>query len=131
MVDLTPWLRRTGWPTQFAGREMDILVGKAGTPTKGEKELLLVCKSVERLIVKRCGNGVLDCVLRNWSLILFWLSSSMTGISHKKPFRTVYQSDTIPRYMRLWQRLICLYLQSLGENERYGVDLNRNCVWRS
>ena len=59
-VTLTPWLRRTGWPRMFKGRDMEELVNLARLPEKAEVQLKAVCESVAR-VIKDCTVGVMDC----------------------------------------------------------------------
>ena len=67
---LTLWLRRTGWPRMFKGREMKELVDLARLPDKREVQLKTVCESIGR-VIKDCTMRVMDCEDRNWNLISF------------------------------------------------------------
>ena len=72
---LVPWLRRTGWLEDFAGKDMKVIVEKASKPGSEEKELLGVWKSVV-LTVRKCVEGARDCAkVRRWESIMFWLNS--------------------------------------------------------
>jgi hypothetical protein len=39
LVTLTPWLRRTGWPRMFAGKDMDVIVSLGRLPNKEDYPL--------------------------------------------------------------------------------------------
>jgi hypothetical protein len=73
MVDKSPWMRRTGWLREFAGKDMVTIVKKSWKPTKDEAWLQLIWKSVGR-VLDTCVDGVTDCTERNWRLISFWLN---------------------------------------------------------
>jgi hypothetical protein len=70
MVDKSPWMRRTDWLREFAGKDMNVIVGKSKKPTQDEAALRVVWASVTRLM-NHCVEGVRDCTERNWGLIGF------------------------------------------------------------
>jgi hypothetical protein len=85
MVDKSPWMRRTDWLREFAGKDMNVIVGKSKKPTQDEAALRVVWASVTRLM-NHCVEGVRDCTQRNWGLIGFWLNSSEVEEADGKPF---------------------------------------------
>ena len=46
MVDKSPWMRRTEWQLEFAGKDMATIVNKSRRPTKDEEGLQLTWRSV-------------------------------------------------------------------------------------
>ena len=68
MVDKSPWMRRTGWLREFAGKDIVTIVKKSWRPTKDEAGLQLIWKSVDR-VLDTCVDGVKNCTDRNWMLI--------------------------------------------------------------
>ena len=56
MVDKTPWMRRTGWAKEFAGRDMAAVGKRSQKPTKDEQELHSVWQSVHR-VLNQCVAG--------------------------------------------------------------------------
>jgi len=70
MVDKSPWMRRTGWLQEVAGKDMSTIVKKSWTPLKEEEGLQLIWRSVGR-VLDTCVDGVTNCVERNWRLISF------------------------------------------------------------
>ena len=93
MVDKSPWMRRTRWLREFAGKDMNAIVKKNQKLTKDEQELLVIWKSVGRLM-DRGVNGVRDCTERNRSLISFWLNSSEADKADSKPFNIDNDTST-------------------------------------
>jgi hypothetical protein len=85
LVDKTPWLRMTQWPTEFAGMDMGVVFTYVAIPKKNDVELNCLWKCVERVVLKSY-NGVGDCKRRNWRLIPFWLNSTDENNMHMKPF---------------------------------------------
>jgi len=121
LVTLTPWLRRTGWPRMFEGRDMKDLANLVRVPDKAEVQLKAVCESVAR-VIKNCTFGVMDCDDRNWNLILFWLASPEQGKADSRPFRTYFKDNTINLYTSYWQQLFCFCLRILGDESTYGAE---------
>ena len=97
LVTLTPWLRRTGWPRTFKGRDMEVLVNLARLPKKAEVQLKVVCDSIAR-VIKDCTLGMMDCEDRNWNLISFWLASPEKGKPELRSFRTYFKDSMIDIY---------------------------------
>jgi hypothetical protein len=121
MVDKSPWIRRTGWLREFAGKDMATIVKKSWRLTKDEEGLQLIWRSVGR-VLDTCVDGVTDCVERNWRLISFWLNGSEAGKADSKPFNIDNDRTTIKRYKESWQRLICYCIRALGEEEECGIQ---------
>ena len=94
MVDKSPWMRRTGWLWEFAGKDMGAIVKKSWRPTKEEQGLQLIWRSIGR-VLDTCVDGVTDCVERNWRLISFWLNGSEAGKADSKPFNIDNDQMTI------------------------------------
>ena len=70
MVDKSPWMRRTGWLREFAGKDMATIIKKSWRPMKDEAGLQLIWKSIDR-VLDTCVDGVKNCTDRNWMLIPF------------------------------------------------------------
>jgi hypothetical protein len=82
---LVPWLRRTGWLEDFAGKDMKVIVEKGCKPGPDEKELLGVWMSVV-CTVRKCIEGARDCArVRRWESIMFWLDSSTPNEPSQQP----------------------------------------------
>jgi hypothetical protein len=84
-VDKSPWMRRTGWLREFAGKDMAMIIKKSLRPTKDEAGLQLIWRSVGS-VLDTCMDGVRDCMDRNWMLVLFWLNGADSGKAGSKPF---------------------------------------------
>jgi hypothetical protein len=121
IVDKSPWMRRTGWLREFAGKDMNVIVGKSKKPTKEEPGLQVVWRSVMRLI-NDCVDGVKDCDERNWRLIGFWLNSPELEEVDGKPFSVDHDQSTVRRYAKYWGRFICYCLWMLNEEEGSGIQ---------
>jgi len=85
MVDKSPWMRRTGWLGEFAGKDIGAIVKKSWRSMKDEEEVQLIWKSVGR-VLDSCVDGVTDSMERNWRLIAFWLNGSEMDKADSKPF---------------------------------------------
>lgn len=120
---LVPWLRRTGWLEDFAGKDMKVIAEKARKPGPEEKELLGVWKSVVRTVWK-CVEGARDCArVRRWESIMFWLESSTPNEPSQQPFRYDLDTDTLERYAGLFGRLICYCLRIVRDNDEEPVGI--------
>lgn len=64
MVDNSPWMRRTGWLREFAGKDMATIVKKSLKPTKEEEGLQLIWRSVGRVLDSSDLNRALASVIR-------------------------------------------------------------------
>jgi hypothetical protein len=126
-----PWLRRTGWLHDFAGKDMKVIAEKARKPGMEEKELLMVWKSVVRTINK-CIAGARDCArVRRWDSIMFWLESSTASDPSRQPFKYDLDPDTLERYAGWFGRFICYCLRIVRDDdeELIGVEfLHRHRV---
>ena len=94
MIDKSPWMRRTGWLREFAGKNMVMIVKKSWRPLKNEEALQVIWRSVGR-VLDTCVNGVVDCTNRNWRLITFWLNGSEADKADSKPFNVDNDPTTI------------------------------------
>lgn len=121
-VDLTPWLRRTGWPKFFAGQDMKVLV--EGTQCdKTNPFVVRVWDSVVSLLSQKCLDGVKDCYDRDWTVILQWLDSTKASAESSTPFSRDYGKGTPIKYAKQWAALIVLCARSVLEPEVYRVPL--------
>jgi hypothetical protein len=120
---LVPWLRRTGWLEDFAGKDMKVIAEKARKPGLEEKELLGVWKSVVRT-VRKCVEGARDCIrVRRWESIMFWLESPTPNEPSQQPFRYDLDTDTLERYGGLFGRLICYCLRIVRDDDEKLVGI--------
>lgn len=120
---LVPWLRRTRWLEDFAGKDMKVIAEKARKPGLEEKELLGVWKSVVR-IVRKCVEGARDCArVRRWESIMFWLESSTPNEPSHQPFRYDPDTDTLKRYAGLFGRFICYCLRIVRDDDEELVGI--------
>jgi len=114
---LVPWLRRTGWLQDFAGKDMKVIAKKARKPGLEETELLMVWQSVVRTINK-CVDGARDCArVRRWDTIMCLLESSTPSDSSGLPFRYDLDPDTLKRYAGWFGRFICYCLRIVRDND--------------
>jgi hypothetical protein len=123
---LVPWLRRTGWLEDFAGKDMKVIAEQARKPGPEEKELLGVWKSVVR-IVKKCVEGARDCHrVRRWENIMFWLESSTPNEMSLQPFRYDPDKDTLEGYAGWFGRFICYCIRVIrgGYEELVGIEFS-------
>jgi hypothetical protein len=109
LVDLTPWLRKTRWPTYFAGQDLLLIAQMNRLPTKKEGSLKIVCRSIDR-VFGHCRKGILDCIDRDWQLLLYWLNGHKEGKASTRPFSSYYINKTIDKYVDYWKRFICYCL---------------------
>src|SRR5947207_14400831 len=113
-MDKSPWMRRTRWLRDFAGRGMNEIVKKSWKSTKEEASLRGIWKSVKR-VMNRCEKGVRDCADRNWSLILFWLNSCEDNKADIRLFNIDVKSKVHKSYTEYWQRFICYCMRTLRD----------------
>lgn len=125
MVEKSPWMRRTGWLREFAGKDMNVIVGMSEKPTKDEPASQVVWTSVMRLM-NNCVDGVKDCAERNWSLIGFWLNSPEAEEADGKPFSVDNDPETVRRYAEYWGQFMCYCLRMLNEEEGSGIQFLRD-----
>jgi hypothetical protein len=91
---------------------------KAGS----EDRLDIVWAGVKRVITK-CFNSVKDCSDRQWTLVMFWLSSASKSEPSNTPFSIYLESSTIDRYTRYWQEFIVFVMHGSEEpNGDYGIE---------
>jgi len=103
-VDITPWLRRTGWPKFFAGQDMKALV--AGTQLdKTDPFVARVWDLVVSLLAEKCLDSIRDCYNRDWTVILHWLESTNASAESPTPFARDYAKGTITKYAKTWVRV--------------------------
>ena len=121
LVDLTPWLRKTRWPTYFAGQDLLLIAQMNRLPTKEEGSLKIVCRSIDR-IFGHCRKGILDCIDRDWQLLLYWLNGHKEGKASTRPFSSYHISKTISKYVDYWKRFICYCLRAIQEEDQHGVE---------
>jgi len=121
-VDMTPWMRRTGWIQRFSGRDMDTLAGYSQKPEVGEEQLKQIEQSIIRMICNSLS-GVNNVVDRNWNLLLFWLNSTELQNPNSKPFRTFYNDGTPIKYSGYWTRLICFLVRTMDDQDSLGIQL--------
>ena len=121
-VDLTPWLRHTGWPKYFAGQDMKVLVEGTQRGTT-DPFVTRVWNLVVSLLTKRCLDGVKDCYSRDWAVILQWLESTNASAEASAPFSRDYAKGTPTKYAKRWAGLIVLCARSVRESELYRVPL--------
>jgi hypothetical protein len=121
-IDITPWLRRTGWPKFFAGKDMKVLV--AGTlRDKTDPFVVRVWVLVFSLLSEKCLDGVRDCYARDWTVILQWLESTNASAESPTPFSRDYAKGTITKYAKTWAGLIVLCARSVLEPDVYRVPM--------
>jgi hypothetical protein len=99
----SPWFVRTGWKRLFAGKDMGDLTSYVNIDDLLEPELIVVKKSVER-VIDHCTRSVLDLEVRGWNEIRFWLRSHVEGQPHEKPLRK--PATELNKYKKVWTRLI-------------------------
>ena len=106
-VDLTPWLRRTGWPKFFAGQDMKVL-GEGTQRDKTNPFVVRVWDLVVSLLSQKCLEGVKDCYHRDWTVILQCLDSKKASAESSTPFSRDYGKRTPSKYAKQWATLIVL-----------------------
>ena len=121
-VDMTPWLRRTGWPKYFAGQDMKVLV-EGIRLDKTNQFVVRVWDLVVSLLSQKCLDGVKDCYNRDWTVILQWLDSTKTSAESSTPFSRDYSKGTPSKYAKQWAALIVLCARSVLEPDVYRVPL--------
>jgi hypothetical protein len=133
-VDLTPWMQRTGWLRMFVGRDMQSLASFSHKPSKTEPKLTILWERTEAML-RWCGEGINDCVERNWRIVLFWLNSPKLTEPSSRPFRMEFQESTLEKYTHTWARMICMCYRAFDTEDKvcpvkllkankYSSDLN-------
>jgi len=113
----TPWLNKTGWLEVFAGKDMDRLAKSVKKPSKLDAELWLVYERTEA-VLRRCIEGVKDCRRREWTIVLRWLNGVELGKPDVRPFTVQHEANTIGRYLRNWQCLICFCVRAFEAEDK-------------
>jgi len=113
----TPWLNKTGWLEVFVGKDMDTLAKSVKKPSKLDVELWLVYQRTEA-VLRRCIKGVKDCRRREWTIILRWLNGVELGKPDVRPFTVQHEVNTIGRYLRNWQYLICFCVRAFQAEDK-------------
>jgi len=113
----TPWLNKTGWLEVFAGKDMDRLAKSVEKPSKLDVELWLVYERTEA-VLRRCIEGVKDCRRREWTIVLRWLNGVELGKPDVRPFTVQHEVNTIRRYLRNWQCLICFCMRAFEAEDK-------------
>jgi hypothetical protein len=67
--------------------------------------------------------GVIDCEIRGWNLIGFWLNSTELENPHTRPFRNNKLQATRERYGQVWAQLILFCLRVLDGEEQLEKQL--------
>ena len=118
-VALNPWLRRTEWTLRFKGKNMKELIEQTLKPEDSDW-CYVVWNGVKKMIEKSY-EGVLDCHMRGWAMISFWLASAKKQESSNRPFKHYYVESTVARYIEFWQKYIVFCLRTMDDPE-YGVE---------
>src|SRR5215471_4283486 len=126
-VDETHWEHRAGWSLMFDGLDMKILVEGYQRPRK-DAFLKAVWESVLRMLRERCMRGIKDCVKRRWRPLLFWLASVDATKPQSKPFRHVFDAETLMDYSQAWAGLIMLCLRRSEMPHDHCVPLTEDSI---
>jgi len=81
-VDMTPWMRRTGWIQRFSNRNMNTLSAYSQKAQDSEEQLKIIEKSCIR-IINHCsmGTGLVTAKILSEKSIASWLSVVIYGFN--------------------------------------------------
>ena len=121
--ELSPWLRRTGWMSEFNGKDMKVLNDLLEKPKPEDSaKIHLVWDSVAR-VIEQCWKGVKDCSDRKWRQLLYWLSSASKAESSSTPFSIYMAKKTREGYAKYLQQFMMFALHGLDDPEgEYGIE---------
>lgn len=121
--EITPWLKRTEFPTHLAGVKKDNLASSYRVPRASEDpSLSLICQSVARLLrtgMEQLGDNSNGNRLHR--LDRQELNSFQARVTRQDPLDRLQGRNSLTAYSQTWQQAVCYYVRV--END-YFADSN-------
>ncbi len=111
-LEVSPWLKRTGWIDHLAGHDRAELLK---TVQVGEEAILgRMCQSLSRTI-DRAQETAIPCVIGRAAL--FKINSKERGKKASAPFEARMEDDSKKRYKDVWRKLLCYIMRTYERGE--------------
>ncbi|KAL3587389.1 hypothetical protein FPOAC2_13285 [Fusarium poae] len=101
--ETTNWLKRTGWPAHFSGRNLADIQACSRMPGRDENELQRMVAVLDRLFFDRCIGGLKSMPLMTRLL----LASPHPHDAHSRPFGPLQEKTSMDRYLIYVKRFLC------------------------
>jgi hypothetical protein len=125
--EITNWLRRAGWSTNFAGRDLGEIHGSSRMPSPADSELRRLIGAIDSMFFDRCIGGLKTMPLMTRLL----LASPHPTEAHSRPFGPLKEKTSMDRYLAYWKRLLCYCMNVLWLDEDELPKRHRVPVWSS
>jgi superfamily II DNA helicase RecQ len=126
--EITNWLKRTGWPAHFNGRDLrEISSCSQMSGWAGDDDLRRLTTAMDRLFFARCIEGVKTMPLMTRLL----LASPHPQDAHSQPFGPLQEKTSMDRYLMYWKRFLCycmrvLHLDDTSLLEKHAFTFTRD-----
>ena len=107
--ETTNWLKRSGWPAHFEGRDLSEIYLCSQMPGKNSKELRRMNAAIDRLFFSRCIDGIKNLPL----MMRLLLASPHYQDAHSRPFGPLQEKASMDRNVAYWKRFFCYCLNVL------------------
>jgi superfamily II DNA helicase RecQ len=111
--EITNWLRRAGWSTHFAQRDLGDIYGTSRMPGPADTELRRLVKVVDGMFFDRCIGGLKTIPLMARQL----LASPHPTEADSRPFGPLQERTSMDRYLVYWKRFLCYCMNVLWLDE--------------
>jgi hypothetical protein len=101
--ETTNWLKRTGWPAHFSGRNLADIQACSRMPGRDDNELQRMVAVLDRLFFDRCIGGLKSMPLMTRLL----LASPHPHDAHSRPFGPLQEKTSMDRYLIYVKRFLC------------------------
>ncbi|KAM0362018.1 hypothetical protein ACHAO7_011321 [Fusarium culmorum] len=111
--ETTNWLKRTGWPAHFSGRNLTDIQACSRMPGREDNELQRMVAVLDRLFFDRCIGGLKSMPLMTRLL----LASPHPHDAHSRPFGALQEKTSMDRYLIYVKRFLCYCFNVLSLEE--------------
>jgi RecQ family ATP-dependent DNA helicase len=112
-TEVNSWLDATEWITHLAGRDRMEMAKKVSLPKDGESVLSMVSESIQRLVMM-ARQTVMQKKVNKFELTT--MNGFQKGVESNRPLQVKeLVENTVEKYTRVWQRLICYVLRMVDD----------------
>ncbi|KAF4345891.1 af291909_2recq family helicase [Fusarium beomiforme] len=111
--ETTNWLKRTGWPAHFSGRNLADIQAYSRMPGRDDNELQRMAAVLDRLFFDRCIGGLKSMPLMTRLL----LASPHPHDAHSRSFGPLQEKTSMDRYLIYVKRFLCYCFNVLSLEE--------------
>ncbi|KAK2931868.1 hypothetical protein FoTM2_009385 [Fusarium oxysporum f. sp. vasinfectum] len=111
--ETTNWLKRTGWPAHFSGRNLADIQACSRMPGRDDNKLQRMAAVLDRLFFDRCIGGLKSMPLMTRLL----LAIPHPHNAHSRPFGPLQEKTSMDRYLIYVKRFLCYCFNVLSLEE--------------